>query len=130
MLGSSSCISLSCSSPPVHTDTHTHTHTHTHSLQHASQMQSRLSTVLHRGLPGGSDDKEATCTEGDRVLIPGARRSPGEGNSSPLQCSRPENAMDRGAWRATVRGAADSATTEATDTFRLSQCSRVLSGSL
>ena len=36
--------------------------------------------------------------------IPGSGGSPGEGNSNPLQCSCPENPMDRGAWRATVLG--------------------------
>ena len=34
--------------------------------------------------------------------IPGSGRSPGEGNSSPLQYFCLENPMDRGAWRATV----------------------------
>ena len=32
-------------------------------------------------------------------LIPGSERSPGEGNSNPLQYSCPENPMDRGAWQ-------------------------------
>ena len=35
---------------------------------------------------------------------PGSGRSPGEGNSSPLQDSYLENPMDRGAWRASVHG--------------------------
>ena len=35
-------------------------------------------------------------------LIPGGGRSPGEGNGKPLQCSCLENAMDRGAWWATI----------------------------
>ena len=35
-------------------------------------------------------------------LIPGLKRSPGEGNSKPLQYSCLENSMDRGAWWATV----------------------------
>jgi len=38
-------------------------------------------------------------------LIPGARRSSGEGNGNPLQYSCLENPMDRGAWQATVHGA-------------------------
>ena len=33
-------------------------------------------------------------------------RSPGEGKGNPLQCSCLENSMDRGAWWATVYGAA------------------------
>ena len=43
-------------------------------------------------------------------LIPGSGRSPGEGNSSPLQYSHLENSMDRGAWWATVHGVASSQT--------------------
>ena len=34
--------------------------------------------------------------------IPGSGSSPGEGNGNPLQYSCLKNAMDRGAWRATV----------------------------
>ena len=34
--------------------------------------------------------------------IPGSGRSPGVENGNPLQYSRLENAMDRGAWRAAV----------------------------
>ena len=45
----------------------------------------------------------------DAGLIPGLGRSPGEGNSNPLQYSCLENSMDRReAWRATVRGVAKS----------------------
>ena len=33
-------------------------------------------------------------------------RSPGKGNGNPLQYSCLENPMDRGAWQATVHGAA------------------------
>ena len=36
----------------------------------------------------------------------GFGRSPGEGHGNPLQCSCLENPMDRGAWRAAVRGVA------------------------
>jgi len=38
----------------------------------------------------------------DAVLNPGLGRSPGEGNGTSLQYSALENAMDRGAWQATV----------------------------
>ena len=37
---------------------------------------------------------------GDAVSIPGSERSPGVGNSNPLQYSYLKNSMDRGAWRA------------------------------
>ena len=57
---------------------------------------------LFRGFPGGSGGKESTCNAGDLGSIPGLRRSPGEGNSYPLQYSCLENSMDRGAWQATV----------------------------
>ena len=38
----------------------------------------------------------------DEDLIPGWGRSPGDGNSNPLQYSCLENSVDRGAWWATV----------------------------
>ena len=37
------------------------------------------------GFPGGSVDKESTCSAGDQASIPGSGRSPGEGNGKPLQ---------------------------------------------
>ena len=47
--------------------------------------------------------------------IPGLGRSPGEGNGNPLQYSCLGNPLDRGAWWATVHGAAkESDMTEAT----------------
>ena len=45
----------------------------------------------------------STCNTGDLGLIPGSGRSPGEGNSNPLQYSCLENPMDGGAWWATVQ---------------------------
>ena len=48
--------------------------------------------------PGGSDGKESACNVGDPGLIPGLGRSPGEGNSNPLQYSCLEDFMDGGAW--------------------------------
>ena len=60
--------------------------------------------TLSKGFPGGSDDKESACNEGDLSLIPGLRIYPGEWHNSPIQYSCPENTMDRGAWRATVQG--------------------------
>ena len=46
----------------------------------------------------------------DKGLIPGLRRSPGEGNGNPLQYLCLENAMDRGAWQTTVHELAKSQT--------------------
>ena len=60
--------------------------------------------MLYLGFPGGSEGKESACTEGDLGLISGLGRSPGEGNSNPLQYSCLENSMDREAWWATVQG--------------------------
>ena len=56
------------------------------------------------GFLGGSDGKESACNAGDPGLIPGWGRSPREGHGNPLKYSCLENSMDRGAWRATVRG--------------------------
>ena len=38
--------------------------------------------------------KESACNAGNLGLIPGLERSPGEGNSYPLQYSGSENSMD------------------------------------
>ena len=48
-----------------------------------------------RGFPGASGGKESAYGVGDTGSIPGLRRSPGEGNSYPLQYSYLENPMDR-----------------------------------
>ena len=49
--------------------------------------------------------KESTYNAGDAEgagLMPGSERSQGEGHGDPLQHSRLENSMDRGAWRVTI----------------------------
>ena len=46
------------------------------------------------GLSCGSAGKESACNVGDLDPIPGLGRSPGEGNSYPLQYSGLENSMD------------------------------------
>ena len=53
---------------------------------------------------GGSLVKNPPASTGDAGSIPGSGRSPGEGNSNPLQYSCLENSTDRGAWWATVQG--------------------------
>ena len=60
------------------------------------------------GFCGGSDGKESACSSGDPGSILGWRRSPGEGNGYPLQCSCLGNLMNRGAWWAIVHGVAKS----------------------
>ena len=52
--------------------------------------------------------KNLLANVGDVVLIPDPRRSPGDGNSNPLQYSCLENFMDRGAWWAKICGVAKS----------------------
>ena len=55
--------------------------------------------------------KNPPANAGDRRvsgLILGSGRSPGGGHDNPLQYSYLENPMDKGAWRATVHGAAKS----------------------
>ena len=43
----------------------------------------------------------------DMDLIPGLRRSPGEGHGNPLQCLWLEIPMDRGSWQAVVHTVAE-----------------------
>ena len=40
---------------------------------------------IYKGFPGSSVSKESTCKAEDPDLIPGLRRSPGEGIGYPLQ---------------------------------------------
>ena len=54
--------------------------------------------------------KNHPANAGDAGLIIGLGRSPGEGNGSRLQYSCLGNPMDRGAWWATLHGAAKSQT--------------------
>ena len=54
--------------------------------------------------PGGSDGKASVYNVGDPGSSPGLGRSPGEGNSNPLQYYCLENPMERGAWKAAVYG--------------------------
>ena len=66
--------------------------------------------LVFLGFPGGSDSKESACSAGAPGLNPGLERSPGEGYGYPVQYSCLGNAMDRGAWRATVHGVMKSQT--------------------
>ena len=71
-------------------------------------LAGKFLTTAPLGFLRGSDGKESVCNAGDLGLIPGSRRSPGEGNDYPLQYSCLKNSMDRGAWGATVHGVAKS----------------------
>ena len=66
--------------------------------------------LRQKGFPGGSTVKNPLASAGDKGLIPGSRRNPGEGNGNPLQYSCLENSMDRGAWQAMVQGVEKSQT--------------------
>ena len=67
-------------------------------------IQVLLDSMVIVGFPGGLDGKESTCSVGDRGLIPGLGRSPGEGNGNRLQYSCLENSMDRRPSWAAVHG--------------------------
>ena len=54
--------------------------------------------LVVKNLPANAGDTR------DVGSIPGSRRSPGGGHGNPLEYSCLENPVDRGAWRATVRG--------------------------
>ena len=73
--------------------------------------------MLTLGFPGGSEVKASACNAGDLGSIPELGRSPGEGNSNPLQYSCLENPMDGGAWWATVQRVAKSRTRLSDFTF-------------
>ena len=62
----------------------------------ASQMAKRLKK------------KNLPANVGDTSLIPGSGKTPGEGNSKPLQYSCLGNPMDRGDWQSTVHAVAKS----------------------
>ena len=62
------------------------------------------------GFPHDPNGKQSAYNAGDLGSISGLGRSPGEGNSYPLQYSCLENFMDRGTWWATAHGVAKNQT--------------------
>ena len=68
--------------------------------------------AYHFQFPRWLSGKESSCQAGDAGLILRLGRSTGEGNGNPLQYSCLGNPTDRGAWRATVHGVAESDMTE------------------
>ena len=61
-------------------------------------------------IPGDTVVKNLPASGGEAGAIPGTGRSPAEGNGKPPQGPCLGNHMDRGAWRATVHGVANSQT--------------------
>ena len=80
---------------------------------------------LNRGSSGGSTVKNPPAMQVGKILhihpIPGSEGSLGEGNGNPLQYSCLGNAMDIGAWWATVDGVAR----ESYTTYKLINNNRV-----
>ena len=69
--------------------------------------------LFKRGFPGGRVIKNPPANTGGSRFegsVLGSGQSPGEGNGNLLRYSCLENAMDRGAWRATVHGVPESQT--------------------
>ena len=65
------------------------------------------------GFPGSSAVKNLPANA-DVCLIPGSRRTPGDGKGNPLQYSCLENPTVRGAWQAIVQGVAKESDTTST----------------
>ena len=62
------------------------------------QHREIYSTSCYKDFPSGSDGKACAYNAGDPGSIPESGRSPGEGNSNPLQYSCLENPMDGETW--------------------------------
>ena len=65
-------------------------------------MDTNFAAMVARDWPAKVGDTR------DEGLIPGLGRSPGVGNSNPLQYSCLGKSMDRGAWKAAVHEVAKS----------------------
>ena len=83
------------------------------------------------GFLGGSDSKEATCSEGDLSLSPGSGRSPEGGHGNPLQYSCLQNPHgQRSLAGYSPRGRKESDTTELLSTGHMKQLKLCLDPSL
>ena len=70
-------------------------------------LSNQLKTSIEQEIGlGGSAVKSPLVSAGDIGSVPGWGKSAGGGHGNPLQYSCLENPMDRGAWWATIHGAA------------------------
>ena len=67
-------------------------------------------SIVDFGFSWWFSSKESTFNAGHKGSNPGSGRFPAEGNGNPLQHLCLKNPIDRGAWWATVHGAAKSQT--------------------
>ena len=67
-----------------------------------------LDVNCRKGFPGGSEVKNPSAVQKMQIQSLSLEDSPGEGNGKSLQYSCLRNPIDRGAWQATVHGAAES----------------------
>ena len=87
-------------------------------MRRVSQTGEIRADILHRNKynnsfsDGSSSEEEPACNAGDPGSIPGSGRPPEVGNGNSFQYSCLESSMDRGAWQALVRGAAQMQKTE------------------
>ena len=84
-----------------------------HTLRDPRVPSQFSSSPAHRGSPGGACSREPACHCRRRKrhrLHPWDGKIPWRGHGHPLQYFCLENARDRGAWRATVHGVAESQT--------------------
>ena len=66
--------------------------------------------VTSLAFPGVSNGKESSCYAGDPDSIPGLGRLPWKRKWQPIPVFCLENSINRGAWRAALRGVAKSRT--------------------
>ena len=76
----------------------THTHTHTYIYAYLYILWGFPCGAVVKNLPANVGDAR------DMSSIPVSGRSPGVGNSNPLQGSGLKNSMDGGAWQAIGHG--------------------------
>ena len=69
---------------------------------HQTPFQGKI--CVSEGFPGDLVVKNLPANAGDTDSIPGSGRCPGGGNGNLLRYSCLGNAMERGAWQATVHG--------------------------